>query len=65
MNTVDSRNKETVKRQTLQLQIAQADRKIMGERFLGTGIQFSSEEVSGLSLSGHRIWTPVMVETEG
>lgn len=37
----------------------------MGERFLGTGIQFSSEEVSGLSLAGRRIWTPVMVETEG
>lgn len=37
----------------------------MGETFLGTGIHFSSEELSGLSLAGHRIWTPVMVETEG
>lgn len=58
-----------VRRQTLQLQIAQANRKITregdGREVSGYWIHFSSEEVSGLSLAGHRIWTPVMVETEG
>lgn len=57
-----------MKRQTLQLQIAQADRQITREgdgREVSGYLFLSSEEVSGLSLAGHRIWTPVIVETEG